>query len=153
MPLRYRVAGRTAATAATADNVGGALWNPHATKDITVYEVHWFKTVATTDHLALIRTTTRGTASATETPDIDNDDLNLLAPISGALLDRTYSAQPTVSGPAMQRINLPPAIGAGMIWVFEKGIRVPPGEGLACAVPTGISTILQPADMTVVWDE
>lgn len=151
MPIRYRVAGRTAATAATADNCAGALWNPHATKDITVYEVHFFHVTGTADNEGLTRITARGTASSTVTPDIDNDDARLLAPISGALLDVTYSAQPTLASPYLQRINLPAAIGAGFIWVFERGIRVPAGTGLALATPTAV--ILQAGDLTFVWDE
>jgi hypothetical protein len=151
MALIYRVAGRSVATAATADNFGAALWNPHATKDITLREIHWFKTVATADNLGLARTTTRGTATLTVTPDIDNHDDLLLAPISGALLDLTYSAQPTIGSPYKMRINLPAAIGAGMIWVFERGLRIPAGNGIGIATPTAV--ILQPGDITVVWEE
>lgn len=151
MPLRYRVAGRTAATAATADNFGGQLWNPHATKDITVYEVHWFKITATADNLGLARTTARGTSSGNVTPDIDNHDDLLLAPISGAIADISFSGQPTIATPYKQRINLPAAVGAGMIWVFEKGLRVPAGNGLGVATPTAV--VLQAADLTYVFDE
>ena len=151
MPQRYRVAGRTAATAATADNVGGALWNPHATKDIYLYEMHFFHITGTVDNEGLIRTSTRGTQTVTVTPDIDNDDDRLLAPISGAVLDVTYSAQPTVQPPYMQRINLPAAIGAGYIWIFERGIRIPAGTGLALATP--VAVVLQAGDLTVVWEE
>lgn len=151
MSLHYRVAGRTATTAATADNVAGALWNPHATMDLTVDEVHFFHANATADQPGLVRTTTRGTASSTVTPDIDNHDERLLAPITGALLDITYSAQPTVSAPYLHRVNLPAAIGAGFMWVFPHGIRVPAGTGLAVA--TAVAVALQAGDLTVVWHE
>lgn len=152
MSLHYRTGGRCVATAATADNVGAALWNPHATMDLTVDEVHFFQTVGTVSNPGLVRTTTRGTQTLTVTPDIDNHDERLLAPITGALLDLTYSAQPTLATPYLMRINLPAAIGAGFIWAFApKGIRVPAGTGLAIATP--VAVILQPGDVTFVWHE
>lgn len=151
MSLQYRVAGRCVATAATADNVGAALWNPHATMDLTVDEVHFFHNVATADNPGLVRTTTRGTATLTVTPDIDNHDERLLAPITGALLDLTYSAQPTVAGPYLHRINTPAAVGVGFLWAFPRGIRVPAGTGLAIATP--VAVILQPGDVAFVWHE
>ena len=151
MSLQYRAAGRCVATAATIDNVGAALWNPHATMDLTVDEVHFFQTVGTVSNPGLVRTTTRGTATLTVTPDIDNHDERLLAPITGVLLDLTYSAQPTLAGPYMHRTNLPAAIGSGFMWVFPRGIRVPAGTGLAIATPVAVP--LQPGDVTYVWHE
>lgn len=152
MGLSYRVGGRTANTAATADNVGAALWNPHATKDIYLRELHWFQTAATVSNPGLVRISARGTASASVTPDIDNDDLRLLAPISGAILDITYSAQPTVSTPYLHRTNLPAAIGSGFIWVFVGLVlRIAAGWGIAVATP--VAVILQASDVTVVWEE
>jgi len=127
------------------------LWNPHATMDLTVDEVHWFHTVGTVDNPGLVRTTTRGTQTLTVTPDIDNHDERLLAHITGAVLDLTYSAQPTIAGPYLQRINLPAAVASGFIWVFPLGIRIPAGTGLAIATP--VAVVLQPADITFVWHE
>lgn len=151
MSLQYRSAGRSVATAATADNVGAALWNPHATMDLTVDEVHFFITAATVTNPGLVRTTTRGTQTLTVTPDIDNHDERLLAPITGAVLDLTYSAQPTIAGPYLDRKNFPAAIGAGYMWVFPRGIRVPAGTGLAIATP--VAVILGAGDATYVWHE
>jgi hypothetical protein len=152
LSLSYRVAGRTVvSTGAGADNIGCALWNPHATMDLTVDEVHFFNTVATVSNPGLVRTTTRGTTVTTVTPDIDNHDERLLAPITGALLDVDYSADPTIAGPYLYRVNLPAVIGSGMMWVFSRGIRVPAGTGLAIGSPVAVATTAM--DVTYVWHE
>ena len=152
MSLSYRVAGRSVVSSgAGADAVGCALWNPHATMDLTVDEVHFFLTTATVTNPGLVRTTTRGTATTTVTPDIDNHDERLLAPITGALLDLDYSADPTIAGPYLHRLNLPAVVGTGFMWVFARGIRVPAGTGLALATP--VAVLLQPGDVTYVWHE
>lgn len=152
MSLHYRVAGRSAvSTGAGADNIGCALWNPHATMDLTVDEIHFFNTAATVSNPGLVRTTTRGTQTSTVTPDIDNHDERLLAPITGALLDLDYSADPTVATPYLMRVNLPAVIGSGLMWVFPGGIRVPAGTGLAIGSPVAVLT--QPMDVTYVWHE
>lgn len=148
---RYAVAGRAAATAATADNVGAALWNPAAAKGLKVVEVHWFKITATADNLGIVRISTRGTQTLTVTPDADNDYERLVVPATGALLDLTYSAQPTLQTPYLKRINLPAAVGAGVMWVFPIPIDVPFGTGLAIATPTAV--VLQSADVTFVFDD
>lgn len=150
---RYAVGGRTTATAATADNVAAALWNPSGSKSIEVVEVHLTKITATADNHSLIRTSTRGTQSTTVTPDADNAYNRQVTPASGAVLDVAYSAQPTVQGPALARQNLPAAVGAGFMWVFDRPIIVPAGTGLAIAVPTGLSVAIVASDVTFVWDE
>lgn len=153
MANRYSVGGRSAATAATADHVAAALWNPHGSLSLYVHEVMIFKTVATVDNHGLIRTSTRGTAGSTVTPDADNAYNRRATPPSGALLDlAAYSAQPTLQGPYMARSNLAAAIGAGFILVFgDQGIEVPFGTGLAIVTPPAV--ILQPSDFTFVWTE
>ena len=123
---RYGVGGRTTATAATADNVAAALWNASGSKSIEVVEVHCVKTTATVDNHSLIRTSTRGTASTTVTPDADNDYTREVTPTPCGPTWR-LSAQPTVQGPALARTNLPAAVGAGFIWVFDRPIKVPAG--------------------------
>jgi hypothetical protein len=152
MSLEYRVAGRSVvSTGAAADNVGCALWNPHATMDLTVDEIHFFNTVATVSNPGIVRTTTIGTVVTTVTPDIDNHNERLLAPITGALLHVDYSADPTVAGPYIARYNLPAVIGSGLTLVFSKGIRVPAGTGLAIASPVAVATTAM--DVTYVWHE
>jgi hypothetical protein len=119
--------------------------------DLTVDEVHFFTTAATVSNPGLIRTTTRGTQTLTVTPDIDNHDERLLAPITGAVLDLDFSAEPTAAGPYLHRLNLPAAVGAGFMWVFPRGIRVPAGTGLGVATPVAVA--LQISDVTYVWHE
>jgi hypothetical protein len=149
----YRVAGRSAATAATIDHVAAALWNPSTGKRIILLEIHLAKTVATVDNQGIQRITTRGTPGSTVTPDIDNDDNASLAPVSGALLDlAAYTVQPTLAGPNKQRWNLPAAIGAGVMWVFgTEGLTIPAGTGIAVVTP--VAVIHQPGDWTFVWRE
>lgn len=152
--IRYSVGGRTAATAATADQSGAALWNASTTKTIYCKEAHWFKSAATADNEQLIRTTNRGTTpGSTATPDIDSDYNRAVAPVSGAVLDMAaWATYPTVAGPPLARTNLPAAVGAGVIWVFGgDGIAIPQSTGLAIGTP--VATILQAGDATFVWDE
>jgi hypothetical protein len=148
----YSVAGRTAATAATADNFGGSLWNPSATKSLWVVEIAFAKTVATVDNQGVVRISARGTATTTTTPDTDNAWDRDGTPPSGALLDIAYSAQPTIASPYQKRWNLPAAIGSGFIFTFPgPGIKVPAGTGLGLATP--VAVILQPGDLSVTWYE
>jgi hypothetical protein len=147
----HSVAGRSAATAATSDNVGAALWNPAAAKILWVTEISWFKTVATADIAGLVRTSTRGTQTSTVTPDADNAYARDLTNSAAGVLDVTYSAQPTIQGPYLWRIGLPAAVAAGFIKVFKRPIAVPPGTGLAIATP--VATILQPGDVAFEFED
>ena len=151
MQARYSCAVLSIDTAAAIDDCGANLWNPHASISIFVVEVHIFKVGATVDNPGLVRTSARGTQTATVTPDIDNHYANRYAPISGAVIDTDWSALPTVAGPYLMRAHLPAAAGAGLIWVFSQPIEIPAGKGLAVATP--IATILQDANITFVWDE
>lgn len=132
----YRVRARTAATAAVANNVIAALWNPHATKRVVVTEWGIFKGAAGTagDALALVRTTTRGTPGSTVTPGADHDENRDSAPQSGLLLDlAAYTAQPTLAG-VPQLAGLAGWIASnttGSGALFPSGIVIPPGAGLA----------------------
>lgn len=150
---RYGVGGRSVATAATLNHAGAALWNPSTNIQLSVYEIHWFKTVATADSLGLGRITTRGTPGSTVTPDADNNfGRSKNTPGSGALLDlAAYTLQPTLATPPILRSNLPAAIGAGLIWVFNQPWIIPPGEGLCIFTP--LAVILQPGDVNFIWDE
>jgi hypothetical protein len=116
-------------------------------------ELHLVNTTAASAQVRLARTTTRGTAGSTVTPDIDNEYARAATPPSGALLDlATYSAQPTVDASALDQWTTPATIGAGKVWSFgSKGILVPPGQGLAL-VNQGAVVV---AAMNVVfkWDE
>ena len=154
MASRYQCAGRSTATAATADYVIANFWNPHASKPLWVREIWYAKTIATADYIQVARSTTAGTSpGSTVTPDIDNDRDRQLAPGTVALLYMgTYaSTQPTLQTPPLARYALPAAIGSGLVLVFDPPIRVAAGEGLAIA--TSVATIGQPADVTFVWEE
>jgi hypothetical protein len=150
--MLYSAAGRTTATAATADNFGAALWNPDANRALYVKTVSWFKVTATADYAGLVRISARGTQSSTVTPDADNAYDRAAAPPSACVLDIAYSGQPTAATPYLVRMALPAAIGASWVWVFSgMGLRVPAGTGLGVATP--VATILQAADVTFEWEE
>jgi hypothetical protein len=152
--MRYSVAGRSLATAATANHVGAQLWNPSTSLPVWVRELHWFQTGAVVSNPAITRSSARGaTPTATVTPDIDNHYDRALAPPSGVVLElATFGTQPTIDTVPLARYNQPAAAGSGFILVFgDDGIEVKPGTGLVVA--TLVAVILQPADVTVVWEE
>jgi hypothetical protein len=152
-----RVTGRTAATAATAGVAAAAIWNPHSTLAITVYEISLFATTAPAagSSVAVQRISARGTSTLTITPAIQNDTNYGAAPSSGALLDLTYSGQPTVIGTsvthALWRFPLAAVIGSGFVQPFPEGIRVPAGQGLA--ILAAVATIVPVSDVSILFDE
>lgn len=151
---RYTIAGRSAATLATATHAAAALWNPSAAGiRLFVKEIAWAKTVATADNFGLIRITARGTPGSTVTPSATSDyELGPVTPPSGALLDlAAYSVQPTLNGTNyLRRDNLPASIGAKFTWFFDD-LEVGAGTGIAIVTPAAV--ILQPGDVTFVWEE
>lgn len=148
----YRVGGRSAATAATDTHVAAALWNASTTKDIFLTELHFAVTTAASATAALRRTTTRGTAGSTVTPDIDNAVARTAAPVSGALLDlAAYSVQPTLDASELDRWMTAAAIGAGKIWVFSDPIKIPQSAGLA--ILTRAAAAFPASDFTFAWRE
>ncbi|MGH2690734.1 MAG: hypothetical protein ACRDKW_18285 [Actinomycetota bacterium] len=150
---RYSVAGRSADTAATANHVAAQLWNPSAIKALEVVEILVVQVGATVSNHSLQRSTARGTAGSTVTPDIDNDYSRALAPPSGVLLDlAAFSVQPTLAGPDAFRANAPAAAGVGFGWSFySKPYEVPPGTGVCILTP--VAVILQDSDFTFVFDD
>src|SRR5262245_52398878 len=97
----YRVGGRTAATAATANHVAAQLWNASSTVPLWVRELHISSTTAGASNIGVNRSNARGaTPTATVTPDIDNDVEKALAPPSTAVLElATFGTQPTLDSP------------------------------------------------------
>lgn len=145
--MRYSVAGRTAATAATARTVAAHLWNPDTTDRVNVNEIHIVSTTAGLSNLCIARTTTIGTAGSTVTPDLDNAHNRGKVPNSAAVLGLAlFSVMPTVDGSDLLRWNLPAVIGAGLMWVFSEPIEIPPGTGLAIITP--VAVILPASDVT-----
>lgn len=132
----YYARGFTAATAATANHAIAELWNPGTLsgRRIKVVEVWIFKAGAgaANDSLYLCRTTARGTAGSTVTPDVDNAGEFDSAPPSGALLDlAAFTVQPTLATPGMLGWVAPAVAGAGIQIPLPRGIIIPAGGGLA----------------------
>src|SRR5438105_6254975 len=100
----YYVRGFTSSVTAVADKVLAALWNPAASRRITVL---WVAAFATDFDVAgytmyLTRITARGTAPSTATPGAVDADDNAVAPPSAASLDLgDYSVAPTASSPKL----------------------------------------------------
>jgi hypothetical protein len=149
--MRWSIAGRSAATAATANHCAAQLWNASSTRTIWVTAVGWSKTVATADTVALKRSTARGaTPATTVTPTIANDWEREIIPPSLAVLELAlFTTQPTLEGVALLQYSMPAAIASGFILPFEtkdlQGIKIIPGAGLCLYTP--VATILQPADV------
>ena len=148
--MQFRVGVRTAATAATAGHVAASLWNGASTEPLFLREIHFANTTAASANIALRRTTARGTQTASVTPSSDHEVSRAAASV-GAVVDYTYSGQPTVDADELDRWMTPAVIGAGKIWIFPRRIYIPAGAGLAVATP--VATVLPVSDVTFVWDE
>lgn len=137
----YRVAGKTAATAATLNHAVAGVWNPHATDRVRIQELKVCITAATACEPTIFRVTARGTPGSTVTPLIAQSDGRDVGPVSGFLLDlAAYTVQPTLDGAvALEKWWLPAAIGAGMMWVFNDPIVVGPGAGIVLVTGTAVA--------------
>lgn len=145
------MAGRTAATAATTGNAAFGLWNPSSTSRVRVTEVSICANGAPAAgaSLFLSRTTARGTATSTVTPDIDNDIQRAQVPTSGLLLDVTYSAQPTADASSLWQWTWAAVAASGI--VLPLIVSIPPGAGIAFR---NVGAIAFPiADVSVAWSE
>lgn len=152
--MNYSVRGFTAATAATADHTIFSLWNPDATDSLSVFELGIFKAGAGTanDSVYICRITARGTAGSTVTPDADNAWGNLVVPPSGALLDlAAFTVQPTKSTPNIFGWVAAAVVGSGIVWATPRGIKIPPGAGLA--VVQRAATIWPTSEVYISWEE
>lgn len=127
----WRVAGVTAASDGTDNDAVAILWNPHASRVLYVMEIHFANDTAASGKVTLTRTTTRGTAGSTVTPDADNHVEGLVAPPTAAVLDlANFSAEPTKASPDLGSYQTPATIGAGKVWSFRAApIRVGAGTG------------------------
>ena len=128
---KHYIGGRSTATAATARNVAAAIWNPHSTSRIFIYEIWTFPTTAAATNIGVARITARGTQTTSVTAAIDHSIERDTAAPSGFVLDLAYSAQPTVSASNNMVGTLPATIGNGVIIGFSDPITVPAGTGLA----------------------
>lgn len=151
----YSVRGFTAATTTTADHVIAQLWNQSTAKKIKVVEIGLFKAGAgaANDSLYIGRSTTRGTAGSTVTPDIDNDWAHELSPVSTALLDlAAFSAQPTVAGaPYLFGWVAANVAASGFVWPCPRGIWIKQSNGLVIAQRA--ATAWPTSEVYFEWEE
>lgn len=131
------------AVVSLADRVLVGLWNPSSAVPLWVTFIQYDRlsqgNIASENALCYI--TTQGTASVTVTPDADNDWEGTTAPQSGAVLNHTYSAEPTKAAPriAGNYFEVSPTAGFSWQWGFtggegyrsRRGLLVKPGTGLA----------------------
>lgn len=148
----YSVRGRSAATAATAGHAVFQVWNPHTTQTIKLVQLAIFKTGAGTaaDSIRFQRSTARGVAGSTVTPDIDNHSIRGIAPPSGFLLDlAAFTTQPTLDASELVLGWTAAALAAsGIIYPIPGGVEIPPGTGIVC---TQVAATAWPAsEITVV---
>jgi len=138
---RFEVSGATAATTIAVDRAIAGIWNPSTAKRISVLEIHIAKTAAGgADRPKLRRSSARGTATTTVTPGVNHDLTgDLVTPLSGFLLDVTYSVEPTLKAGDMRQFVIPGAIGAGVMWVFAEPIEIPEGEGLVICTGSALA--------------
>lgn len=150
--MRWSVAGRGLATAATANHVLAQLWNPSSTRAVWVTAISLANTTTTACHTAVGRTSARGaTPTSTVTPTIASDFQRIISPQSAAVLElATFGTQPTLDGVPLYRFPPAAATGAGFVIPFEskdcQGIEILPGAGLAIFTP--VATIHQVSDVT-----
>lgn len=146
------MAGRSAATGATANAVVAGIWNPHTTQRARIAEIHIVAQGAAPtagNSLNIRRSTARGTSTSTVTPDIDNDIQRMSAPGSGMTLDLTYSVQPTLDASVLWQWNLAAVVGSGVILPME--VSIPPGTGLCiCQIA---ATVTPACDISIAWRE
>lgn len=136
----YSVRGRTAATAANIDDAVFGFWNPHGTAIVRLMAILMVTQSSTSQPWnagIFRRTTARGTPATTVTPDISNDGRYGVGPVSGVLLDTSFSAQPT-----LEADDWGPRAGVGFVTSNEgqvalmhrfqgSGLYIPPGTGIA----------------------
>jgi hypothetical protein len=155
----YSLRGRTATTTATIGDAVFGFWNPHSTQIIRLIDF-----VATVQGIQVgewhggtwRRTTARGTAATTVTPDISNDSRRGAAPPSGALLDTSFSVQPTLEaddwGPTVSTFGANSAAGVGAAYRFPgSGLYIPPGTGIALIQTEAVA--VQPFEISLSWLE
>lgn len=122
---------------AGADETWAELWNPHASRRIRVVECGLFLMDFAglgQPYWYLARSTTKGTAASTVTPDADNSAEGDVTPPSGATLELAeFSAQPTLATPPLYSFPaslLTPSNGGGFIIPMPRGFWLPPSQGL-----------------------
>lgn len=142
----YTVNGTTAASAATDQHAIIQVWNPHATRIITLLELGIVAFAAPGAGAGFIirRSSARGTPGSTVTPNAEHDTQRRAVPGSGFLVDlAAFSAQPTlVAGDLGPAWVFAAVAASGIVIPIPRGIGIPPSTGLvvvnraAIAFPT-----------------
>lgn len=151
----YIVRGRNAVTSATANHALAQLWNGHSTQRIRCvqFSVHARTAPDPAAAFRLKRSTERGTAGSTVTPDIDNHSERAAGPTSGVVLDLSnFSTQPTLAaaelGPEYQAGA---AAASEFTYDIPGGIVIPPGTGLVIAQVAAVAFVA--STIHFVWFE
>lgn len=150
--MEFNLAGRSAATAATANHCAAQLWNPHASRSVWVQAISLAIRTAGVGNMAIKHSSARGatpasSVTAAATNDLDGDT----APVSGSVAEfALFTTQPTLTGNIIWTWNFPAAVGAGVIVPFANpnrhGIRVGPASGLCIYTPDAV--IFPASDIT-----
>lgn len=153
---RYRTNGLTTATTGTDAHAIAEIWNPSSTKRIWVVELaaNAITAPAAGAGLTLRRSTVKGTAAATVTPNAESSDERDAAPDSAFTLELgAFSGQPTLAtGELGLAWMLAVVAGSGIVYpVSGKGICVPPGTGL-CLVNRA-AVIFPASEVSFVVDD
>jgi hypothetical protein len=150
----YRVGFRSTASVATINTVAFSVWNPHATARVRLTEFKCFVPTAAAVNGAIRRISARGTASATQTPLIGNEDGRMIAPPSGFVVDTAWSVAPTLDASSVnaEQFYIGAVAGSGVILVFgSEGITLPPGAGIGFL--TTQAAAFPACDVTLVVQE
>jgi hypothetical protein len=148
---RFRVGVRTAVTSGAAGDPVLNIWNPSAVSFLRVVQVLICANTAPAVSCAvgLARSTARGTATTTTTPDAENNAQSADAPPSGVVVDTAWSVAPTVAAdPTMDRWTLGAAAGAGA--VLSPVVDLGPGKGLAVKALNAV--VVPVLDVTIIFD-
>lgn len=124
---------------AGADETLGSIWNPSSTRRIVVLQAALLMRDfdIPPNSLYVCRTSARGVAASTVTPDADNAEDGVSAPASGFLVDMAeFSTQPTLLlpacyGPFTFPTGVTGAEGSGFALPLPNGIVIAPGQGMA----------------------
>lgn len=153
MIVGYEVAVSSLAPAGTSAYVN--FWA--VTRPAVIREIHVFNSSASTalPLLQIVRSTARGTQTATVTPTTAADAQNLpsiaLSPTS--VVDTAWSVQPTLAAIPMRMTDIAGTVGSGLIWNWQSDgeLVVLPANGIAIQNGSGGATAV--IRVTIVWGE
>ena len=137
------------ATPAAANNSGFCqLWAP-ATRSLRIVRIDFVINAATATTVSLVRTTARGTATTTATPQA----LDPLSGVSTSTFDTGWSTQPTFAATPVGMYPLPATIGSGFTLPFDDTdpLVVLAASGIALRNTGG--AVAAAGSVTFVFDE